>query len=182
MEIEAKVKVEDLEKIKQELINLGAKFGEPKTQEDRYFYPKENVGKVQGPGSLVLRIRKSKNCFLTFKALTERLGVWDEHEVIIDDPEIMKTILEKSGFVEVLHLVKSRIKGHLGEYELCLDDLKDTGKYFEVALEDMDKVEARKKLLELLNKLKFKEENIEHRGYGEILLAENGVKFNNNMK
>jgi predicted adenylyl cyclase CyaB len=172
MEIEARVKIKDVEKLKQQLIKLGATFAGQTTQEDRYFYTKEQMEKkAQGPGSFVLRTRKSDKCFLTYKAFTTQLGAWDEHEVQINDAEKMNDILLKSGFVQILHLVKSRIKGELDEFELCVDDVKELGTYLEVALEGKDKKTARKKLLELLGNLGFNEKDIEHRGYPEIMLA-----------
>ncbi|MBW2993189.1 class IV adenylate cyclase [Candidatus Woesearchaeota archaeon] len=177
MEIEARVRVKDFEKLKQELINLGASFGDTKKQEDRYFYNKEQLAKeVKGPGSFVLRIRKSDKCFLTYKAFTDQLGAWDEHEVLIDDFDVMNTILLKSDFVQIIQVIKSRTKGNLGEYELCLDEIKDLGTFMEIQLIGEDKEDARQKLLALLNKLGFSKEDIEHRGYPEIMLADK-MKF-----
>jgi len=172
METEARIKVEDVEKLKQKLIELGASFGSPKTQEDRYFYTKEQLSKeVQGPGSFVLRTRKSDKCFLTYKAFTGQLGSWDEHEVLIDDAEKMNNILNKAGLVQICHIIKTRVKGKLNEFELCFDDIKDLGTYLEIALEGEEQKTARKKLIAFLNKLGYEEKDIEHRGYPEIMLA-----------
>lgn len=178
MEIEARVKIEDLEKIKQKLVELGASFGGIRKQEDLYFYNKEEIkNKTKGPGSSVLRIRKSNNNYLTYKAFTEQLGAWEEHEVIIDDPEAMKEILVKSDFVQIIRVAKSRTKGKLDDYELCLDEIEDFGKYLEIALEDIDKQEARKMLIKLLSRLGFEEKDIIHQGYPEMMLAKKGYTF-----
>jgi predicted adenylyl cyclase CyaB len=143
-----------------------------------YFYNKEEIKtKTKGPGSFVLRIRKANNCYLTYKAFTEQTGCWIEHEVIIDDPEAMKEILIKSDFVQIIKIAKSRIKGKLDEFELCLDNVEDFGTYMEIALEDIDKEIARKKLIELLNKLGFEEKDIIHQGYPELMLLKKGYSF-----
>jgi predicted adenylyl cyclase CyaB len=177
MEVESKVKVASLEKLKQQLIKMGAVFGEQKTQEDQYFYRDDVLDKVKGPGSSIVRIRKSSKCYLTSKTFTNQLGAWEEHEIVIENPEELRKLLIKVGFVPVLDIIKKRQTGRLNEYELCLDDIKDYGTYLEVSLDSDEKETARKKILELLNKLGFKESDIDHRSYAEVMLGNKGEKY-----
>jgi predicted adenylyl cyclase CyaB len=177
MEIEAKVKVEDLEQVKQKLIQMGAQFSEKKKQIDHIFKPKGKEFAEQGPGDYIWRIRESARNKLTFKALTETAGVWVEHETEIKDPEEMKKILLKSGFSQVLIMTKERTPGELGDFELCLDDIKELGTHLEIALDSNDEKIAKKRIVELLGKLGYGESQIIHKGYVAILFERMGVKF-----
>jgi len=177
MEVEAKVELKDLEEIKKKLISLGAKFFKEKKQDDIFFYKKGAENKVQGPGDFVLRIRESDKNTFTFKALTDRTGFWVEHETEISSPREMKIILEKTGFVEMTAMHKKRIPGELGEFELCLDDVKELGKFLEVALESEEGEKSERKLVDFLKKLEFDEKEIIHKGYGAMMFAKLGIKF-----
>src|SRR3990172_12770934 len=118
MEIEVKVKIDDLPKLKKDIENLGATWSETKTQVDAYYKQKDDVGAVQKPGSFILRVRRDSKAKLTFKAFTDRRGVWEELETTIDDPDAMEKILEKSGFVNVLTLHKKRTSTKYQQFSL----------------------------------------------------------------
>ena len=94
MEVEVKVKVDNLEDIRKKLIEIGAKFTHSNTQEDKYFKKPGFENRTQGPGDFVARIRKQgeKNT-LTTKTLTEILGAWVEHETEIKKPEAVEKML-----------------------------------------------------------------------------------------
>lgn len=177
MEVEVRVKVDNLEEIKNKLIALGAEFYKEKIQVDSFFKRKGEELAPAGPGNVLLRVRESDKNKLTFKALTEQTGVWIEHETEISNPEETKLMLEKIGFSKVTTMTKKRISGKLDEFELCLDDIKELGTYLEIALDSSDGEAAKKKLIELLNKLGFDESQIIHKGYGAMLFERLGVKF-----
>lgn len=177
MEIEAKVKVESLNAVKKKLIDMGAQFSEKKKQVDYIFKQKGKEYAEQGPGDYIWRIRKSARNTLTFKALTETAGVWVEHETEIGNIEEMKKILLKSGFSQVLTMTKERTPGELGDFELCLDDIKELGTHLEIALDSTDEKTAKKRIVELLNKLGYDENQIIHKGYVAILFERMGVRF-----
>jgi len=178
MEVEARVKVNNLEEIKEKLIGLGAEFYKEKTQTDSIFKKKGDELKPQGPGDFILRIRESDKTFLTFKALTETTGAWVEHETEIQNAEETKAILLKLGFAKALSMTKNRLSGKLDDFELCLDDVKELGTYMEIALDSSDEKKAREDILKLLNKLGFDENQIVHKGYVAMLFERLGVKFN----
>ncbi len=180
MEIEARVKIKNLGEIKNRLISMGADFKKEAVQNDLIFKRKEDLGRVQGAGAIMLRLRDTaEKKILTFKALTDQAGAWEEHEVLIDDIEEMKRILIKIGFVEVLHMNKKRIKGMVDDFEVCLDNIKQMGTWMEVCIESENKEKAKKRLVNFLNNLGIKENEIEHRGYIAMLLEERGFKFDN---
>ena len=133
---------------------------------------------VAKPGNFILRIRKSTKNSLTFKALTDRAGVWIEHETEISDPEQLRSILEKIGFVERVSMHKTRLPGKLDDFELCLDDIEELGTYMEIALDSEDGNKAKDRIMGLLAKLGFSEKDIEHKGYVALLFEKlHGVRF-----
>jgi predicted adenylyl cyclase CyaB len=177
MEIEARVKVDDLEKVKSQLTGLGAEFYKEKVQVDSIFKRKGEELAPQGPGGFILRVRESDKNTLTLKALTEKAGVWVEHETEVSNVEEAKQILLKADFSKVFTMTKKRISGRLGDFELCLDDIKELGTYIEVALDSPDSRKSKEKIVRLLNKLGFEESQIIHKGYVAMLFERLGVTF-----
>ncbi|MBZ9572206.1 class IV adenylate cyclase [Patescibacteria group bacterium] len=179
MEIEIRAKIENLTNLKKKLINLGATLGTQRRQFDVIYKKKGEEGTDQGPGSYILRIRDSdKGKFLTFKALTERRGVWEEYELKIDNVKEAKKILEKIGFIKALTLTKERTPGKLDEFNFNLDNIKELGSYIEVELIDDDGRKAQEKIKQLLFKLGISENQLERRGYPEIIFEAQGMRFN----
>ena len=126
MEIEARVKIDDLNEIKHKLIELGAEFYNEKSQVDTFYKKKGEEYAPAGPGNVLLRVRESNKNKLTLKILTEKTGVWIEHETDISSPEQTKIILDKAGFGKVTTMTKNRIPGKLDDFEICLDNYKRT--------------------------------------------------------
>ena len=165
MEVETKFRTDDLEGLKEKLINIGATFSDEIEQVDYWYGPKENIGNWN-PGSFMLRVRcEGDKCLLTSKELTDRDGVWNETELEIRDPDKMIKIFNLLKLEKIVVLKKKRIPGRLGEFELCLDDVEGLGKFLEVALESDDPEDAKKKINELMKKIGINEDDVEHRGY-----------------
>ena len=180
MEIEIRAKVDFLEETKKKLEGLGTEFKKEIEQNDYIFKKKGTEKDVQRPGSFLLRLRKvGDKSSLTYKALTEVTGAWDEHQIKIDNFEETKNILLKIGFIEVLTMNKKRTKGKLEDFNICLDKVKELGDHIEAEIISDNKEEAKKRLIELFAKIGIKEEQIEHKGYVAILFEKKGVKFDN---
>ncbi|MFQ5647646.1 MAG: class IV adenylate cyclase [Candidatus Aenigmatarchaeota archaeon] len=178
MEIEVKVRLEDLEEMKRKLAGRGAVFEEPVVQEDRYFKPKGFEKKVQVPGDFIVRIRKAwGKVILTSKILTEVRGAWIENETDITDPEEMEKILLLTGLVNAFNINKIRHIGKLGEFEICIDDVKELGKFMEVCLIADEHEQTRERIISFLKELGFSDKDIDTRGYGEIIGEKLGHKF-----
>jgi adenylate cyclase class 2 len=178
MEVEMKVRVEDLESMKKKLESLGARFQSAMEQRDEYFKPRGFESRAQGPGDWIVRVRRSgADKMLTLKALTEISGAWVEHETGIVNEKEMRSILENMGLLNVFTLNKNRIRGRLDEFELCLDDVRELGKFLEVALESEEKEAARDRIIDFLKGLGIEDKNIERRGYGEIIGEKLGHRF-----
>ena len=178
MEIETKFKTDNLEEIKNKLIGMGAVFSEELEQIDEYYKPKGRETETQKPGSFLLRIRIQGNKkFFTCKALTDRTGVWDEHEMEISDENALREILKKLNYTMIFSITKKRANGRLNEFGLCIDKVKELGNYLEVEIISDNGEEGKHKISALLKKLGAAEKNMEHRGYAAILSQRMGVKF-----
>jgi len=178
MEIEVKAKVDDLEDVKKKLVALGAKFSNQEKQDDSYFKQKGKENEDQVPGSFIVRIREeSEKAFLTTKAMTEESGVWHELETAVSDPKQLREIIVQMGYVHMFDINKIRDKGMLDGVELCLDEIKQLGKYFEAAIEAETKNGAKQKIMALFQKIGINEIQVEPRGYARIISENNGVKF-----
>lgn len=179
MEVEIKAKLKNLSDIKNKLLKLGAKLGKSKKQLDVFYKPKNEVKSTLRPGLYILRIRESgDDKLLTFKALTPIKGVWEEYEVKIDNIKEMQKILEKLGLVKVFTIHKIRIPGKLGDFEFNLDKVEELGNYIEIGLIAKDGGKAQHKIRELYSKLGIRDNQLERRGYGEIISAQIGIKSN----
>lgn len=177
MEIEVKVKLDDVGKLKKDIENLGATWSGIKIQVDAYYKAKDDVTAVQKPGSFILRVRRDSKNKLTFKAFTDRRGVWEEIETVIEDPDAMEKILEKSGFVNVLTLHKKRTSSKYQQFSLEIDEIEELGSFLEAEIigEDGEKLQA--EIKEFFLSLGLSPEKIDRRGYPEMIFEERGQKF-----
>jgi len=174
MEVEVKAKVDNLDEIKEELKSLGASFDKVKREEDFYYKLGNEIRNFE-PGSFTLRVRDSnKGKFLTFKAFTDRYGVWDEHEVEVDDAQEMRTILEKSKFILAYTITKERVSGKLNKFSFNLDRVKELGDYIEVELVSHETEKAQATIKDFLKSLGIKDNQLDRRGYPEIVAAQQG--------
>ncbi len=181
MEIEVKVKVDNLEDAKKKLLNLGTKFEAPKKQIDDYYKLKGREKETQKSGSYLLRIRRENNdSFFTMKVLTGKQGIWEEYETKISNPDDMKKILEKMGFVKVISKIKTRERGTFGDFEINLDRIEGLGDFVEFQLISDNGEVAKKRILNLIDKLKLPKDNIIHKGYVRLLFEKMGVKYEDN--
>lgn len=180
MEIEIKAKVGDLGEIRKKLLDLGVVFTNSEQQDDSFFKPNGREMEDQAPGSSIVRIRRGKNSsFLNMKEMTPESGVWKEHETEITNPDETRRIIEKMGYSHIFDINKTREKGSIGCINVCLDNIKQLGKYIELEILGDNVDEAKQKILELLNKIAINESQIEQRGYARIISENMGVKFNN---
>jgi predicted adenylyl cyclase CyaB len=178
MEVEMKARIDDIEAMKQKLETKGVKFEGEAQQVDAYYKPENFNERPQGPGDWILRVRTSGDeKTLTIKVLTEITGAWIEHETGINNEEQARKIAETMGLINVFTFHKRRLFGQMGEFEVLLDDVKELGKYIEVALESEEKENTRKKIIDFMKTIGIEEKDVEKRGYGEIMGEKLGHKF-----
>jgi len=178
MEVEVKARIGNLEIIRTKLESQGATFGEAIAQSDKLFKTPGWEKRESGPGDFILRLRsEGDRNILTWKAFTDVRGAWLEHETGIHDPLAMERIILGSGFVLALELNKERTKGQLGEFELCLDKVNELGDFLEVALDSERKEEPRERIREFLGEVGIRPEDMESRGYPEMIFESQGIKI-----
>jgi len=166
-EVELRFKLDEnqITKVKKSLNELGEFLGEF-NQIDEYFYDKK-LGRTKD--GYILRVRKSqKGVFLTYKKLFE--DSWIEEETEIKDKEAIKKIIQVIGLVPLVTINKTRLQFRVGDFEVNLDKVKNLGSFVEIELVSKDISLAKKKILELANKLGLKNEI--HKGYVPLMLGE----------
>lgn len=176
-EIEVKVKIENISGLKKKLEEKGVVWGKPRIQVDKYYRLKKLLHEVQKPGSYIIRIREEEKAFLTLKGLTERYGVWDELETEISKPDQLEKILERIGYVNVVTLHKRRTSGKYGKFSLEIDEIKELGDYLEAEAIGTEGERLQKEITEFFISLDLNKSNIERRGYPEIVLQDQGERY-----
>jgi len=146
-EVEVKARLKDREQVMKKLLDLGCKFSEELHQVDRIFI-REGDPFPEPLGAPTLRVRQQNDETLFTLKITQS-GRQDcvERELEIKDGEMMIEILQLLNWQEVPVVDKKRIKIHLGDVEIVLDNVKDLGDFIEAEkiVTDPDP-EARKKI------------------------------------
>jgi adenylate cyclase class 2 len=152
-EIEAKLKVDSLQEIRQRLERLGAGFLGEQLQTDCHF---DDADKTLQKSDRCLRIRRQssnqvKEFFLTYKGAKEksRLKKRQELEIKIEDADSTEKLLLALGYKKVLTIEKKRSIWQLGECEVALDELPLLGEFVEIEGPDEEKIAAVQKALQL---------------------------------
>jgi len=177
MEIEVKVRIDNLPKLKKDIEKLGSTWSATQTQVDAYYKYKDDVNAVQRPGSFILRIRRDNRAKLTFKAFTDRRGVWEEYETVVSDPEALEKMLEKSGFIKVLTLHKRRTSSKYQHFSLEIDEIEELGDFLEAEVMGDDGEKLQEEIKQFFLSLGLSPDKIDRRGYPEMIFEDRGQKF-----
>jgi adenylate cyclase class 2 len=136
LEIEAKIKVDDLDLIARRLGELGGRFVAEQRQSDVYFCDADGTLEQRGCG---LRLRSETvgdrtSAILTFKGARQDsvYKVRPEYETPVADGGAMTHILEGLGYRATLTVAKTRRMWELDGCEVCLDDVPPLGCFVEV--------------------------------------------------
>jgi len=174
IEIEVKAKVEDPERIRQRLDDLGCKLLKKVHQKDTYF--KSHFRSFKKTGE-VLRIRKQipGGDVITFKGprLRSKIKAREEIEVKIENSVEAIRLLEKLGFEPWITVEKEREEYQFNKFTLSLDRVKGLSHFIEIETkieETQSKLEVEHEILGLLNKLGISKKLIEKRTYLELIL------------
>ncbi len=177
-EIEIKLKVKDLDVIKQKLQSIG-KFVKKVKQKDTYFTPLHRDFFEKIPAEEFLRIREQENNNqITYHRDIDK-GLPTEHaeeyETKISSPEIIHNIFTHLDIKERFIIEKEREYWECGNFEVVLDSVKNLGKYIEVEVINSKETETFTKdhCLQFIkdNNIEF-EENIKG-AYPELMLKKN---------
>ena len=138
IEVEIKVKVENLKVIKSQLSRRG-KLIKSIRQIDEYYVPKHRDFFAQKPQPtewLRIRTNPDKAIFEYDKSINKKAdGEQDcaeEYETGISNAEEFKKILFFLNFKKVVTVKKQREYWDCGDFEVALDNVKDLGRFIEV--------------------------------------------------
>lgn len=172
LEIEIKVRVFDIDGIKQHILDAGGHHSETLREEDIYYNaPHRDFGTTDE----ALRVRKAggKN-IVTYKGPKNTLmgsKIREEHNLGVESAEEFDTIVTSLGFRSVAKVVKKREYYTLQDFSIALDDVEDLGQFIEIELITENKVhEAARRVDELAAQLGVHGERITV-SYLELLLA-----------
>jgi len=154
-EIEAKLKVESLEEVKQKLVELGAEFLTEQLQTDCYFDDAQSTLKSSGKA---LRLRrqvtdKTENVVLTYKGpkVKDNFKKRQEIEIEIKDADSAEKLLLSLGYEKALVFEKKRRIWQVGSCIVALDELPLLGNFVEIEGPDDERIADVQKSLGLAN-------------------------------
>ena len=171
IEVEIKVKIDDKDKVVEQLKNLGFKFIKKKFQEDIYF---NGIDRDFRETDEALRIRdEDGNFFVTYKGpkIDKISKTREEIEVRIEDKEKMRQIFKKLGFKEVPPIRKIREIYKKGDIEASIDDVEGLGLFLELekSISDInEKDRILDELMGILKSLNISKDNIIRKSYLEL--------------
>lgn len=155
LEIEIKLKVEDLQPIAEKLKQLGAKFEGDFLQKDSYY---DDAQDSLVKSDRCLRIRKHINHIgeaieLTYKGARENHRFKSRREIglRVDKAEELASLFEQLGYKEMLTFEKKRSLWEFQGCKVALDELPLLGKFVEIEGPDDNVIEQVQKDLGLVN-------------------------------
>lgn len=138
-EVEVKAHIRDEKELLERLAEQGGVLSEPVTQEDTVYVKETGSIEIFLANHHFLRIRKTpEKVLFTLKYHPSRTGNGDslamplEHEVVVNDKAELEEMLKLLGFVPALTINKTRRTIHVGEYEVCIDEVEGLGAFIEV--------------------------------------------------
>ncbi|MFA5022477.1 MAG: class IV adenylate cyclase [Patescibacteria group bacterium] len=159
IEIEVKLKVRSLAKIKQRLKLLKAKYLGLVWQVDTYYQVSKNYYLKGVPK---LRIREERNKGKAFLEYHEAVNNFKakEFETEVSNAKMAKIILEKFGYKPGLMVDKKREKYRLGRINIDLDSVKGLGSFVEIEIMNKNEKESLKEIYDFLPNLGLSKKDI----------------------
>lgn len=178
-EIEIRFKVQDDKNLQEKINQLGAIKGEIEFQNDLYYKLKGHEDEGDVPGSSIYRIRQqSNNLVQLVRKTTITPGVWDEYEINIPKEHLDFFIdLFNTTMTQVLSISKHRTSYKINDFTICIDDIKNLGKFVEIELlsEDDDDY-SRERIIKLAERLGIQEQDIITEGYVSLMKKKYNTK------
>ncbi len=167
-EIEIKARIIDVKKLESSLETLGITLSGPIKQHDRVFGERDGLENALEANWLRIRTENNQKHIFTLKRSV--IGHLDsiEHETEIVDAAELENIIRLMKYEPYSDLTKIRRKGHVGEIEICYDEVPELGMFIEAEKlmgneADHDKVVD--ELWKLLYKLGIDKKDEIHEGY-----------------
>jgi adenylate cyclase class 2 len=186
IEVEIKIRLTDEEfsVIPLKFNSMGFSF-EQKMRETDYYY--DGIDRSFAATDEALRVRISENlntdviqAFLTYKGkkLDTISKTRTEHEVAIDTPETMKSVLKCLGFQSSFIIEKIRTYYSYKNINICIDKVQKVGVFMElenVIVNETEKESALNELLSLLETLGINKNRMERKSYLELYIQKNNI-------
>lgn len=147
VETEVKIRVKDINSVKEKISHLGAKREKERFFEENilYDFPSQDLYKKRH----ALRVRKiGKKAFLTFKGTPQKsrkFKIREEYETEVKNQKQLRKILKSLGLIPTFHYQKYRTVLKKGTLKICLDETS-IGNFIEMEGERNEIVKAAKTL------------------------------------
>ena len=159
-EIEVKIIEEDFKELRAKLKKMGAKKTF-KGQLSTYYFDYPDLRLAKSKKVLRLRYIENDGAYMCFKDTQkdDKISVYEEYEVKVDDLNKSMSILQLSGFIISDRIEKIRESYVLEGEEIVFDKL--LGSFSDFVPEYMEiEAESEDKLLSLIKKLGIKQQNV----------------------
>ena len=137
-EVEVKAHVRNKQELTSRLREQGALFSNGVTQNDTVYVKEIGSLEMFLANTFFLRIRETgEQTTFTLKYHPGRnssdiYSMPIEHEVLVSDATELQTMLTLLGFVPAMQIIKTRETAHIGEYEICMDEVEGLGSFIEL--------------------------------------------------
>jgi len=124
IEIEVKIRVEDLDSFKEKIVNLDARLEKERYSEENTLFDFSAQTLIQKQQALRLRTARKKT-FLTFKGPPEKsrkFKIRKEYETEVKNEKQIRKILKSLGFIPVFTYNKFRTVYRKKKLKICLDE------------------------------------------------------------
>lgn len=158
-------------------------------QHDIYFTPFENNYMEEKYPYKWLRIRyidggMAEICFKHFYPEgAEKHTYCDESQTIVQEPEVLKIIINEMGFYAFADVDKNRTTYLYDRYLVSFDEVKNLGNYIEIEVKDVvfDEKKERKLLNKVVDDLGLSAFSIDYRGYPFQIYKQNHKENNDSL-
>ncbi|NLV26258.1 MAG: class IV adenylate cyclase [Methanomicrobiales archaeon] len=135
LEIEIKVKVDNIDEIRTNIKTIGGHHSETVTEEDIYYNaPHRDFGITDE----ALRVRSAGGKItLTYKGPKNTLmgsKIREEHNVHLEDAKTFDTIITSLGFKQVAQVTKLREYYTFEDFSIAVDNVEKLGQFVEIEL------------------------------------------------
>ncbi|MEA1999176.1 MAG: class IV adenylate cyclase [Euryarchaeota archaeon] len=175
IEVETKLKINNIEQMEDRLKGLKGTYKDEKTELDLYF-DHQDTRIFRNGGAL--RVRDADGKYrLTYKGpkKDDETTSREEIEIGIESAREMQKILAELGFYMLCEVRKQRKTYLLGDLIVTLDEVEGLGEFIELegkASNDAEYKEKKKEIFMLLNDLELSSEVISKKSYLEMILDE----------
>ena len=185
IEVEIKLKIEDKDQLKLQLIQSGFTEGECVTEKDVYYTAAHHDFAALDEA---LRVRSVENmttgetsAAITYKGakLDQKSMTRQELETEVGDAEICREILCKIGFTPVPPVVKVRRYFYKGKMTACVDTVDGLGDYLELEkliAADKERNEALDEIEMMLKKLGYSMQDTTRTSYLSMLMKKQEIE------